>query len=308
MSDADHDDPDQAKADLVQTLKSLRTCHQAFVVFETEDARDRAIRAAEQKSLKIRGKQVTLTATMCEPDTVLWANLEKTEIGRRIKLFKGIIYMFMAVFIWAVVFYSPCAYFLLSFNYSSDDDPSAIASIMLSLIVVVGNALMYIICGSVAEWIGYASVDSREACYVLLYTSAVLINVLMDMAVVSYVGYRVIAADGVPTFSGEQVAQVKTIPELLDLYIVQQMLVDQLLIYCVPSTFIIPFFIEPIATVFVPYWVSMLIVRCHSDISVASAEGYMASVPMDLSRYGDIIVNITLAVLAFFFVDRKSVV
>jgi len=45
----------------------------------------------------------------------------------------------------------------------------------------------------------------------------------------------------------------------------------------------------------------MLIVRTHPAIIGATADAYLASTPMDLSRYADVLLNIMLAALIFFF-------
>jgi len=49
-----------------------------------------------------------------------------------------------------------------------------------SMIVVVGNAIMYEVCGRISDWVGFRFRDEREACYMILYTIACMFNVLLD--------------------------------------------------------------------------------------------------------------------------------
>jgi len=51
----------------------------------------------------------------------------------------------------------------------------------------------------------------------------------------------------------------------------------------------------------IPYQLMCLIVRTNPAILGSAAEAYLASTPMDLSRYADVLLNLMLAVLMFFF-------
>merc|ERR1712176_658929 len=81
----------------------------------------------------------------------------------------------------------------------------------------------------------------------------------------------------------------------------QRELGNLLFAYAVPSTFLIPFLIEPVATIYAPYKIMSFIVRSHPEIAQNDAEELLQSIPMDLSRYADIWLNIMLAVLVFYF-------
>jgi len=71
--------------------------------------------------------------------------------------------------------------------------------------------------------------------------------------------------------------------------------------YAFPSTFLIPFLAEPFVVICVPYQLMTWIVRSNRSIKGGAAEVYLASCPMDLSRYADVLLNLMLAVLMFFF-------
>lgn len=54
-----------------------------------------------------------------------------------------------------VAFYLPYAWFTLTFNYSYGQEPGFVAGMTFSMVVVAGNALMYLVC-SEAQFAGGA--------------------------------------------------------------------------------------------------------------------------------------------------------
>ena len=68
-----------------------------------------------------------------------------------------------------IAFYLPYAWFTLTFNYSYGQEPGFVAGMTFSMVVVAGNALMYLVCSEVADRARFIYVDDREVCYMLLY-------------------------------------------------------------------------------------------------------------------------------------------
>jgi hypothetical protein len=64
---------------------------------------------------------------------------------------------------------------------------------------------------------------------------------------------------------------------------------------------LVPFLLEPIVTVLVPYQLGKLIIRTHKEVRGDCAEAYIAAFDFDLGRYADIILNVFLGILIFFF-------
>merc|ERR1719188_1361003 len=81
----------------------------------------------------------------------------------------------------------------------------------------------------------------------------------------------------------------------------QRELADNLLAYSFPGTFLLPFLIEPIAAIYLPYKLMVLLTRSHREITITTAEAHLASIPFDLSRYADIHLNVILAALILMF-------
>merc|ERR1712086_1108472 len=81
----------------------------------------------------------------------------------------------------------------------------------------------------------------------------------------------------------------------------QRSLAENVYTYAFPSTFLIPFLIEPIITVLIPYQIGRLIIRSHSEIKGPMAESYLAAFDFDMGRYADILLNVFLGILIFYF-------
>merc|ERR1719420_2076020 len=73
-----------------------------------------------------------------------------------------------------------------------------------------------------------------------------------------------------------------------------------LFLYNFPCCFLVPFVAEAIFTVALPYHLGYRLIRAQKKVRGRTAEAYLAPIPMDLARYGDLIVNVTLAEICFF--------
>merc|ERR1712048_1233315 len=63
-----------------------------------------------------------------------------------------------------------------------------------------------------------------------------------------------------------------------------------------------PFVAEPVFAIFIPYHIMMLLLRSHKGVRGREAEKSLEIfIPMDLARYGDLLLNVTLTSLMFFF-------
>jgi len=64
---------------------------------------------------------------------------------------------------------------------------------------------------------------------------------------------------------------------------------------------LVPFLIEPVITVLIPYQLGKLIIRSHREIYGTCTEAYIAAFDFDMGRYADILLNVFLAILIFYF-------
>jgi len=82
---------------------------------------------------------------------------------------------------------------------------------------------------------------------------------------------------------------------------VQKALYVQLVAYIFPSCTLLPFLLEPLGTTFLPYLIGKALVRTRPEVTVRDAEQCLQNPPYDLSRYGDILVNMMLCCMTMMF-------
>merc|ERR1740121_2332630 len=115
-------------------------------------------------------------------------------------------------------------------------------------------------------------------------------------------GYAAMVAAGVHTADGRLLGDLTSYKEIFESYPMQKALGKRLYDYCFPSTFFLPFIFEPIFSIYVPYHIMKLLLRSHAGVRGREAEKSLDFFcPMDLARYGDLVLNVILASLIFFY-------
>jgi hypothetical protein len=302
-------DDEERKQIVCDKLNGLKTTQEAFIIFDTEGARDDAITKAQQldgisyqyvdDSGETRTAKLQLVEESNEPQAVNWQNFGNKNLW--VNMFLGLLCIFCALVIWCCCFYLPYAYSVMRADYAHGTDPNLFARTMFGFVVVAGNAVMYVVCAEVSDRIGFKTRSEREVCYMLLYCFACVFNVLLDLGMSYQMAYKQMVGMGMRTHDGEHLSDVHSFSARFETYAMQKSLGGLLLDYAFPSTFLIPFLIEPFVVIYLPWKVMMLIVRTHPAIIAATAEAYLSSTPMDLSRYADVLLNLMLATLIFFF-------
>mmetsp|Transcript_19887 Transcript_19887/g.49608 ORF Transcript_19887/g.49608 Transcript_19887/m.49608 type:complete len:973 (+) Transcript_19887:68-2986(+) len=288
--------------DLVELLNGFRTSPRAFVVFETQDARDEAVKKAAE-GFEYEGAEGIILATLeAEPATVQWVNFgHSTPKEKILKLAAGFGFIGLACLFWAVIFYAPYAYYVMTFNYENGRTPGPMLSISFSMIVVAGNAIMYEVCAQVSDWVGFRFKDNREACYMILYTVACMFNVALDFITTYYTAEKVMEGLGFRTYFGVPLEDVTEFTAKFETYGMQRSLAENTYAYAFPSTYLIPFLIEPFPTIIAPLFLGRLIVRSHPEVMGRDAEEWVGMAPMEMGRYADLLLNTILGILIFYF-------
>jgi len=290
-------------AQLEARLKKMTTSPEAFAVFETEEMRDKAVEHSEQNNgIQLGNSRITLSQISCEPDTVYWQNFGNTssylQIGRVIL---GFFYIFLALCMWVLVFYAPYAWSVFSFNYDNGQQPGAIYSIVFSMVVVVGNAIMYEVCARVSDSVQYRFKDSRETTYMLFYTIACSFNIAIDFVTTYFTTWEIIKGLHFRTYHGTPIHEIGSFTDRFESYAMQRVLAENTYRYAFPSTYLIPFLLEPMITIAVPYKIGQIIVRTHPEMQGKQAEEFLAAPAMEMGRYADLILNLILGVMIFWF-------
>lgn len=304
QANADEEMIEECKeVDVVGILKSIKTCPDAYAIFETEAARDAAVDTAVQSGgVEFHGNLLKLNASRVEPQTVNWRNCANTDLivkAKRVAM--GFCIMLAGLGLWVVAFYLPYAWFTLTFNYSYGQEPGFVAGMTFSMVVVAGNALMYLVCSEVADRTRFIYVDDREVCYMLLYCFACVFNVALDLITTYMVAYRINVGLRMKTYDGTLLENLQQFSDRFESYAMQRTLANNLYAYAFPATFLIPFLIEPVATIYAPYKMMMAIVRTQPSMKGFMAERLLGSLVFDLSRYADLMLDVMIAVLIFFF-------
>jgi len=288
---------------MTEFMSAMKSTDDAFIVFDTEEERDAALKYFEEVGdLKMGDTPFVLKPVTCEPDTVQWINFGHSTIAQRImRLIMGFGYMCLGLLFWSVVFYAPYAWAVMSFNYDNGAQPPFIFAMTFTMVVVMGNAIMYEICARVSDFVGFKYRDDRESCYILLYTLACMFNVILDMVVTFLIAWEIMKGLGFRTYHGQKLEEVGHVTKQFETYAMQRMLAENTFAYSFPATFLIPFLIEPFITIYFPLKAGEFLTRTHPMITGRTAEEWLMAFEMDMGRYADLLLNCLLGIIIFFF-------
>jgi hypothetical protein len=289
--------------DIVALLREMESSDMAFVVFDTEVARDTAVENVQLKhGLEYKGSTLQLETRKCEPATARFSGLcyGSGYLHRAKKMFRATVITIVSLLIWICVFYAPYAYYTMSYSYANGEKPSFVAATLFSLLVVAGNQSIYFLADMLSVQADFAFDDAREVAYNYIYVTACVLNTIADIALTLYLAYRTMVGLGVHTSDDRMLEDLTTFADIFESYPVQKAFGDLLYIYCFPSCFAFPFFCECFCTITVPYYVGKYLVLSHDEIQCRQAELALTYfLPMNLGRYGDIILNMILSCLVF---------
>jgi len=127
-----------------------------------------------------------------------------------------------------------------------------------------------------------------------LYTFALLLNLILDMVLTSYLSYRQMVGVGVHTADGRLLADLTSLQQIFESYPMQKSLGNLLFAYCWPATFFLPFLFEPLAMWWLPLHMGVLFVRSDKKMKGKLAEQALTRGVMEQTRYGDVLFNIVL--------------
>merc|ERR1719478_61117 len=288
---------------LEQILRDMPPSDTAFVVFGTSEDADKALANAKDSGVKFEETILALEPTDAEPTVMNWQNFGDSsppEMFRR--MMSGFFKVYLpALAVWFFVFYVPYALSIYNFNYDNGAELPAFYSIIFTIIVVGGNATMYVVCDICGDIMGFRSKDTKQCMYMLMYLAACMINVFLDMAVTYAMALKIMVGLDFRTYDGTRLAHIDAFTDQFETYAMQRSLGGNTYAYAFPSTFLIPFLIEPFITVMIPYQIGKLVIRTHSEVKGSCAEAYIWAFDFDLGRYADILLNVFLGILIFYF-------
>jgi len=295
-------------------IQDLHTATTAFVVFESEFGRDEAVEKIKEDGMEFRFSKKKGEEETCllraevpdyEPQSVLWQNLSSDHSW--VSTLKKVAWMFGVVVmtcIFLAIFEYGYAIVQINNVRSSGEEGITLSFIMFTVLVASMMACLCAISATVAEMARFERVGQRETCFVLLYTFSVILQVSLDAVIAYAVGKNLMEANGVRTHDGTLLSDLRSdthFTEIFESYAMQKHIGVTILSFGFPCAFLVPFLIEPIVSIFLPYKIMSLLVGSHPELKGNSAEGYMEAVPMDLGRYGDCMINVIIASMILWF-------
>jgi len=286
-------------AGLKDFVRDVECTDTAFVVFVSEEARDQAL-TASASGIQFKGKMLRLRETNIEPSMVCWSHFAVTPRRFYAQCLLGCITMFLALALWGILFYLPWATYSASFSYAAGSEPGVAEQIVFTTLVIVGNQFIYFVSQKIAYSVGFRFSGAAEAFYVVLYTLACCTNMCADLCLEGVIGHKALVGSRVHVSDGRLLEELTSPQELLESYPMQAVLGSKFFDYST-ATFLTPLIVEPLFNVWLPSHLHKLLVRTHPEVRGTLAEKSLdLPVEMDLSRYGDILLNVTISTAILF--------
>jgi len=291
----------QRKSDILELLATLPSSGEVVAVFPSSGERDLAVASLEVPTAPRFRMQYKITAQKCtcEPESVLWENFGIAPGTLALRLALGAAATLAAIAVWGVCFYGPYAYYESSTFEAVGSAPDFATETTFVLLVVVGNQIIYFLCQTVTEKVGFRFVDDQHAAYITIYVAAILVNCVFDLVIVVYTTYLGMVARHVRTDDGILLEALPDVGSVFESYPMMKVLGSTLYEYNFPSCFLLPFLLEGVFAILIPYHIGVRVVGAR-PVGLRTAEACLAPAPMDLLRYADIILNLTQAMLSFF--------
>lgn len=293
-------DTTKDKIQAVKLLENIKSSGAVVAVFNTESDRDAAMAALDNRNGHLYKEEHVIIPKKypIEPDSLVWNSFRTKRSGKVKRMCGGVVFIILAIAIWAGMFYAPHAYYQVSTYALSGKPPPFMSKFIFSMMVVLGNQIMYLVCDRVANNVGFHTRDQQQAAYVVLYTGAVLVNTIVDVSILLVSCYFNMKARNVRTDDG---LLLQDLPDYTSIFKSQPMMKSfgqMLFDYSFPSCFIIPF----VAEAFFLYGLLPHLFRNivgSRSVSLQGAEYLLKPVTMDLGRYGDILINMSLMAACF---------
>lgn len=270
-----------------------------YVVFRSEAERDHARQIFSSKTERplYNGQRIKfeVSGSGSEPESVLWHNFSKAQ-GVPCRAALSVLAIAGSIVLWGLLFYFPFAIYE-AWSYSALGAASDTTTEMIfSMLVVAGNQILYLLCEKASRFICFRFVGHQLTAYIWLYTMALLCNLAMDLVILFYTTQLAMANLGLEITTATFLMgtdEVTTFP-------MRAKLGARLKSYNFPACFFLPFLFEALFTVVIPYHIYKTLVGSQ-PIRQRAADGFLMPAPFDMSRYADVVLNMTQATMSLFF-------
>jgi len=282
--------------DIKDLLNNLETTHKAFVIFKSEESRDKAVEAFKAEGgIKLHDIKFAccLHTEVFAPEGLQWQNMHVTSGTRFGRLFFAVITVMAACAAWTVLLYLPYAHYETSFSYANGDEPGLFSEGLFTALVVGSQIALFMVCSKASQDIGYHSVDEQQKAYTVMYNGSLILNLVMDLILQTYLSYLQMVGVGAHVSDGRLLGQIRSLQEILESYPMQKSIGKLLFTYSWPSTFFVPFAAEPFVMVGGLHLARVLVSR-DKRLSGENAEKAFKLYEMEQGRYADVIFNVIL--------------
>ncbi|CAL1129832.1 unnamed protein product [Cladocopium goreaui] len=189
--------------------------------------------------------------------------------------------------VWTFILYIPYALYMSSFSYANGDEPGEFSEGLFICLVVGSQIGLFVVSSMGAKYAAFHSEDETQKAYTMYYNAALILNLILDLALQTYLSYLQMVGVGAHTSDGRLLGSLDSFQEILESYPVQKSMGKLLFVYCWPCTFFVPFLAEPFAVQWLPQHLAQYIVGANKKIKGENAEKAFELGEMEQGRYAE---------------------
>jgi hypothetical protein len=285
---------EEKKNEIVEMLKGMENTEFAFAVFETEDGRDKALEAVKGRPIPLNDGGFFLEYEDHEPESCCWEDfsVDEAQIFKRVS--QAVLWMVLSLFGWTFLLYAPYAHYMGSFTHKQGDEAGPISEGIFVGLVVGAQIGLFVVASMGAHHSGFCYEDDRVKTYMVLYNSALIVNLILDLCLTTGLAYKEMCGQGTRTADGRLLSEIEGLQAILESFPMQHQIGLGLFKYCFPATFLVPFAAEPFAAQIGPYLVGINLVRSNKKMQGENAEKALELSEAEQGRYADVMFNAIL--------------
>jgi len=163
--------------------------------------------------------------------------------------------------------------------------------------LVVGSQIgLFVVSSMGAKFAKFQSEDETQKTYTIFYNAALVLNLVMDITLQTFLSYEQMVGVGAHVSDGRLLGSLTSFQEIFESYPIQKSVGKLLYVYCWPCTFLVPFMAEPFVAWLLPYLTAQTLVGANNKIRGENAVKAFELGEMEQGRYADIIFNVILVV------------
>ncbi|CAJ1396592.1 unnamed protein product [Effrenium voratum] len=274
-------------------LNGMSSTPIAYVVFKSQEDKVKATRAGE---VTVDGKSCKLKDCKYAPEGLFWHNMAVTPEQRSGKVLMALLGLVVSCAIWTFILYIPYAFYMASFSYANGDEPGEFSEGIFICLVVGSQIGLFVVSSMGAKYAAFHSEDETQKAYTVYYNAALILNLILDLALQTYLSYLQMVGVGAHTSDGRLLGDLDSFQQIFESYPVQKSMGKLLFVYCWPCTFFVPFLAEPFAVQWLPKHLGQYIVGADKRIKGENAEKALELGEMEQGRFADCIFNVILLV------------